>query len=96
MVRSQISIRLEKETKAKLITLAKYHNKTYAELIRDQINLLILNGVNYEVKQRVKSIVKELKGPFAYVKSPKGLAWAQREREIRATISKKIETVFNL
>lgn len=96
MVRSQISIRLENNKIAQLKTLAKYNNKTYVCLIRDQINLLLLNGVNYESRQRVKKICKELRGRFAYIKSYKGQTKAIREKATRETIAKKIEGVFGL
>lgn len=96
MVRSQISLRIEKEKRDKLIMLAKYHNKTYADLIRDQIDLLILNGINYEVKQKIKKIIKELKQPFLYIQTQNDKQRAKKEKEIRETIIKRLEAVFNI
>lgn len=96
MVKCMISFRIDKTKKDKLVVLSRYYKRAYTELIRDQIDLLLLNGVNYEVKRRAKKIIKELKTPFAYLKTKQGKARAEQEREIRNTLCKRIEAVFGL
>ena len=96
MGRAQISIRLGTDTKDRLVSLAKYQNKTYCDLIRDKINELINNGVSLEIKGRAKKICTELREPFTYVKNPIGKARAVKERDLREAVAKRIETVFNI
>lgn len=64
--------------------------------MREKIDELLLNGVSWDVKQRVKKIVAELRGPFAYVKTPIGKKRARHERKIRDVIAKELEEAFKI
>lgn len=76
--------------------IAKKNNIKYSTLINKKIDDFLANDDDIELLFEVKKIINELKLPFAYVKTEKGLKWARKERCRREKIAQKLEEVFKI
>ena len=96
MVRSQISLRLDKIKRERLIGIAKIRHTTYADLIREKVDEILMNGNTEDLKEKVKRIIKEINTPFFFFKTQRGKQYAKAERQRREVIAQKMERLFNI
>jgi len=96
MSKTLCCLRLEKDKLQRLKNIASQNNQKYTDLIRDKINEIFTNDLTEDQKYRARKIVLELRGPFAFVKTPIGEERARRERELRGDIALRIEKAFCL
>lgn len=96
MSKARFELRIKRAKLERLRNICRHQNVTCSQLIRDKIDELINNGYDIETLDKVKRIVRELREPFAYIKTPQGRTYAKKERMIRQAIADKIEKIFNL
>lgn len=96
MPKTLFNIRLEKTKLERLTNIADQQNTNCSEIIRSKIDEIILNGFDEETKKKAVRMVKQLREPFAYVKSRQGISRAKQERETREKIANNIISLFHL
>ena len=96
MVKELLNLRIEKEKKERLDSLAKCLGTTTNDLIRQKINVLINNDCDQETKGTVLKLIKELAVPFVFVKNSIGSTHAKKEREIREKIITELKEAFRI
>ena len=79
---------------------AALQGKHYSDIIRGMIDDLLdfgpIAGVKYPATQRIKIILRELREPFIFIRTPGRRAWAKRERSKRELIARRLESIFNI
>lgn len=95
MPKTLCNFRVESEKLKKLKTIAKQNGEDYSKLIRQKIDEIIEIDKT-DIKIEVIKLIKELKEPFAYVRTKLGKKRAKEIRLTRNHIIKKLEGIFNL
>lgn len=93
MGKLQITFRLDKLTYYSIKELAKKQNIDLSEFIR---NRLQITNCQNGGREKAIQVIKELEGPFAFVKSPVGLNFAKQERANREIVIRELKRCFGL
>lgn len=95
MPKTLCNFRVDSEKLNKLKEIAKQDGKDYSKVLRQKIDEIV--GLDKtEIKIEVVKLIKELKQPFAYLRTNQGKKRAERIRQTRKHIINKLEEIFNL
>ena len=90
-----VHFRMDKEKLRQLKLIANQSGNKYSKLIREKIDEIV--GLdNIEVKAEAIKLIKQLREPFAYVRTQRGKKRADKTRQSRKYIADKLEEIFNL
>lgn len=96
MAKQLLNLRIEKTKLDRLEGIAKTRGQTVSDIIRSKIDATLENGPDLETKKIVIKIIKNIQGPFLYVKNPIGTKQAQKERAIKEKIIKQLKEAFRI
>ena len=95
MPKTLYNFRIDSDKLKKLKAIAEQSGKDCSKLIRNKIDEIVELDKS-EVKIEVLKLIKELKEPFAYVRTKRGKEQAKKIRRSRNYIINKLEEMFNL
>lgn len=95
MPKTICNFRIDSEKLKKLKAIAEQNGKDYSKILRQKIDEIVELDKT-EVKIEVIKLIKELKEPFAYIKTKLGKKKAKKMRQTRQHIITKLEEIFNL
>ena len=95
MSKKLYNFRIDSEKLKKLESIAKLEGKDCSKILREKIDEIVELDKT-EIKIEVIKLIKQLKEPFAYVRTGLGKKRAEKIRQTRKHIITKLEEIFNL
>lgn len=96
MVKRKLTVRIESNHLQRLKNICRSRDITISSFIRKKILFEIKEGLNPDLKLKLKKIMKELSEPFAYIRTKQGIERAKKEKRIRTELIIKLKEAFNL